>query len=335
MNPYGSNLLIAGSSGSGKSTVATGLLERLGESGYQFCIVDPEGDYESFEGAVVLGDRRRIPGAEEILQLLANPDSNSVINLLGVPLQDRPAFFAELLPRLQELRTRTGRPHWTVVDETHHLLPSSWDPASLTVSQKIEGMLLITVHPDQISSAILSAIDILVVVGDSPETTFRNFTEALGEPCPNVSVPSLQTGQVLVWLRHEQSKPFLVHIEPGRAEHRRHRRKYAEGELTRDRSFYFHGPEKKLNLRAHNLMTFLLLADGVDEVTWSYHLKRKDYSRWFREIIRDEGLAEEASRIEERTDLTPPETRALIKATIEEHYTLPSSSSPPPHRMGP
>lgn len=335
VNPYGSNLLIAGTSGSGKSTVATSLLERLGEVGYQFCIVDPEGDYESFEGAVVLGDRQRIPGVEEILQLLANPDSNSVINLLGVPLQDRPAFFAGLLPRLQELRARTGRPHWTVVDEAHHLLPSSWDPASLTVSQKIENMVFITVHPDQVSPAILSAIDILVVVGDSPETTIKNFTASLGQRSPNVSVPSLQTGEVLVWLRREQSDPFLVHIAPGRVDHRRHRRKYAEGELGPYKSFYFQGPEKKLNLRAHNLLTFLQLADGVDDAIWSYHLKRRDYSRWFRETIRDERLAEETIRIEERTDLAPAETRALIKATIEEYYTLPSSSSTPPHRTGP
>ena len=45
--PYGVNVLVAGTSGSGKSTLATGLLERLAEQDYQFCIVDPEGDYEA------------------------------------------------------------------------------------------------------------------------------------------------------------------------------------------------------------------------------------------------------------------------------------------------
>jgi adenylylsulfate kinase-like enzyme len=48
------NLFIAGPSGSGKSTVATGFLERLAEHEYQFCVIDPEGDYETLEGAVTL-----------------------------------------------------------------------------------------------------------------------------------------------------------------------------------------------------------------------------------------------------------------------------------------
>jgi hypothetical protein len=33
-----------------------------------------------------------------------------VVNLLGVALENRPAYFERLLPQLQELRARTGRP---------------------------------------------------------------------------------------------------------------------------------------------------------------------------------------------------------------------------------
>jgi len=40
---------------------------------------------------------------------------------LGIELEHRPAFFQTLLPQFQELRARTGRPHWVVVDEAHHL----------------------------------------------------------------------------------------------------------------------------------------------------------------------------------------------------------------------
>src|SRR5262249_55189318 len=59
--PYGLNVLIAGPSGSGKSTIATGVLERLAERRYQFCIIDPEGDYEGLEGTVALGSSQRGP----------------------------------------------------------------------------------------------------------------------------------------------------------------------------------------------------------------------------------------------------------------------------------
>ena len=54
-------MLVAGTSGSGKSTITTGILERLAEQGYQFVVVDPEGDYSTLEGAVVLGDPQQAP----------------------------------------------------------------------------------------------------------------------------------------------------------------------------------------------------------------------------------------------------------------------------------
>ena len=121
-----------------------------------------------------------------------------------------------------------------------------------------------------------------------------------------------------------------MHAVASRAERRRHSRKYAEGELPPDRSFYFQGPEGKLNLRAHNLFFFLQLAEGVDDGTWTYHLRRGDYSRWFRERIKDEDLAAEAARVEGLAGISPAEGRALIRAAVQQHYTLPASSPPLP-----
>jgi HAD superfamily hydrolase (TIGR01484 family) len=326
VQPYGINLLLTGSSGSGKSTVATGLLERLAEHGYQFCIIDPEGDYEAFEGAVVLGNNQRAPGVDEVLQLLENPETNAVVNLLGLRLEDRPSFFVGLLPRLQELRVQTGRPHWVVVDEAHHLLPWSWDAASLTLSQELTGMVFITVHPNQVAPAILSSVDTVVVVGESPEVALGAFSEVLGQRPPSVAPMTLQPGEALVWSKQAGAAPFRVRITPSRSDRRRHRRKYAEGELGPDKSFYFRGPEGKLNLRAQNLVLFLQLAQGVDDATWLYHLRRGDYSRWFREAIKDETLATEAACVEGLANGSPDESRALIRAAIEQHYTLPASS---------
>jgi hypothetical protein len=67
---------------------------------------------------------------------------------------------------------------------------------------------------------------------------------------------------------------------------------------------------------------------GDDDTTWTYHLRRGDYSRWFRQAIKDDRLADEAARIEERTDLSASESRARIKAAIEQHYTLPAAAWP-------
>ena len=43
----------------------------------------------------------------------------------------------------------------------------------------------------------------------------------------------------------------------------------------------------------------------------------------FRHSVKDERLASETERIERRHDLTPSQTRALIRGLVESRYTLP------------
>ena len=118
-------------------------------------MIDPEGDYSELEGAVVLGDARQQPRIPELLEILRRPDSNAVVNMLDVDLADRPAFFDGLLTRLSELRAQTGRPHWIVLDEAHHLVPAS-RPAALTLPRELQATILVTVHPDQLAPEVLS-----------------------------------------------------------------------------------------------------------------------------------------------------------------------------------
>jgi HAD superfamily hydrolase (TIGR01484 family) len=319
--PWRTNLLFSGASGSGKSSLATGFLERLADSAYQFCIVDPEGDYEEFEQAVVLGTPERAPNAEEVLQLLAEPTQNVAVNLLGIALHDRPEFFATLLPRLQEMRATTGRPHWIIVDEAHHLMPTSWEPAAVTLPRDLDSMLYVTVHPEMMSPAALSAVGTVIAVGESPHEVIAGFARAVGDAVPKIPAVKLEHGEALIWDRSKP--PFRITGAPARKDLRRHRRKYAEGDLG-DESFYFRGPDSKLNLRAQNLILFNQIADGVDDETWMYHLTRHDYSRWFREVIKDEELAEAAERIE-TDDMPPAESRRRVAEAIEERYTMPAS----------
>jgi hypothetical protein len=68
---------------------------------------------------------------------------------------------------------------------------------------------------------------------------------------------------------------------------------------------------------------FCQIADGIEEETWLFHLRRGDYSRWFRGAVKDTYLADQAERIERRRDLQPAETRQLIQSLIEARYTLP------------
>src|ERR1700730_644659 len=112
-----------------------------------------------------------------------------------------------------------------------------------------------------------------------------------------------------------------VRINEPRQHLRRHTRKYAEGDLGEDRSFYFRGPEGRLNLRAQNLALFLQIAEGVDDSTWLHHLRAGDYSRWLKESIKDPELASEVAEIEENEALDASESRIRVKEAVDRRYT--------------
>jgi hypothetical protein len=320
----GLNLLLAGSSGGGKSTTATSIVERLVEQRYQFCVIDPEGDY-AIEEAVTLGNRDGAPTVDEALSVLSDPQDNAVLNLVGLPLDKRPEFFLTLLTRLQELRAQTGRPHLVMVDEAHHVLPATWEPAVVALPKELDRMVYITVEPKSVTRSVLSTVNTVIALGGEPKKIFNELSEAVGQEPPPLEGAALEQGEVLVWLLKEKKEaPFKVKVLPSRGQRRRHKRKYAEGDLGPGRSFYFQGPEKKLNLQAQNLMMFMQLADGVDDDTWNFHLREGDYSQWFREIVKDETLAAEAARVAGLTEISPAESRRLIKAAINERYTAPS-----------
>jgi hypothetical protein len=332
LRSYGANLLLTGSSGAGKSTIAAAILERLVEQEYQFCIIDPEGDYDALDSAVVQGDPSREPSLDAVMELLEQPAQNVIVNMLGITLADRPTFFERLLPRIQELRARTGRPHWLVIDEAHHLLPPTWRPSSTTLPQELGGLMLITVHPDHVAQPVLSLIDTILAVGAAPHMAVQTFAELVEDDARTVGAArealtlgpvELKNGQALAWSRSSGTAPVLLKIAPPRGERRRHLRKYAEGNLGEDKSFYFRGPENKLNLRAQNLILFMQLAEGVDDETWLHHLRQGDYARWFRESIKDDSLAEAAAQVEQQ-GMSAAQSRAALKAVIEERYTHPA-----------
>jgi hydroxymethylpyrimidine pyrophosphatase-like HAD family hydrolase len=320
--PYGRNLLIAGPSGTGKSTMTAGLIERLIDKAYQVCIIDPEGDYSTLQALICLGNQQRAPTVDEVLAILEDPTINLDVNLLGLRLEDRPFFLAQLIPGLQALRARTGRPHWIVLDEAHHMLPEAWGQVSLTFPRKLGETILVTVHPDHLAPAVLAPIDVVFAIGPSPEETLKRFAGAADQHVTWPQGLEYEPGSLVAWFVGDDQPPFSVRAQPPRGERIRHHRKYAEGDM-RHRSFYFRGPDGSHNLKAQNLQVFSQIAEGISEPTWMFHLRRNDYSRWFRDSVRDAYLADQGERIERRLDLTPAETRLLILELIRARYTLP------------
>jgi hydroxymethylpyrimidine pyrophosphatase-like HAD family hydrolase len=318
IDPYGKNILITGTSGSGKAVVAAAFLERLADAKYQFAVIDPEGDFAAMAGVVVLGSPDRPVSADEAVNLLAS-GRNAVINLVGIPHLDRPTFFNQLHARLIDLRTRTGRPHWLVVSKANLLMPTAWTP----FGSRIRNLVLVTVHPASVARKVLDAVDLVLAMGEQPGKALADFCEARRIAVPAVLPSPLADGEALAYWVESGRPPFRLTAGTGRVEKKLQKKRSAEGRLPDDRTFVFRGPKGKLNLRAYNLMTFLELAGGVDDATWLFHLRNGEYSKWLREAIKDEELARDVAEAERKYTKDPAAGREAVRKAVELRYALP------------
>lgn len=199
VHPYGPIILLCGASGSSKPTLASSFLEQLWERKYQFCVVDPEGDFPAAFSALMVGDAQGAPSVEDVVSVLSAGDSNVIANLLGVPVEERAQFLTPLLARLVEHRTRSGGPHWIVVDEAHHMLPQG--DVMLPGPVNVPGsLLLITVHPERLAASVLRKVDTLIVVGEKPRDALEGFARAA--EIPEIQFDgALGPGEALFWSR--------------------------------------------------------------------------------------------------------------------------------------
>jgi hypothetical protein len=275
---------------------------------------------------VSVGDSKAPPNVDEGLKLLRKAQGNVVFNTQSLPVADRPAFFAKLLPKIAELRGRTGRPHWLLVDEAHHLLPASRQNIAQMLPEELPSIIFITVHPDAVSVEALRTVEVVIALGDKAPDVVAHFCQLIGVEAPS-GAPPPGDEEVLFWDRRAGPRARAVKADRPQQAHKRHTRKYAEGDLGADCSFYFRGPDNALNLRAQNLMLFLQIAEGVDGRTWEHHLKAGHYSEWFRDVIKDAELAQAAAEIEEDAGLDAIESRKRISAAVTQRYTAPSKAS--------
>ncbi|HSE93909.1 MAG TPA: HAD hydrolase family protein [Methylomirabilota bacterium] len=327
---HATGLLIVGPSATGKSTLTGVLVERLIEAGRAFCLLDPEGDHDplvELPGVVALGGtgRQTLPGAEELRQLLRQPACRLVLNLSGLSMSDKVSYATHALGAVAAVRSASGLPHWLIVDEAHHIAPADGSSAVELLPPAGESLALITLSADRLARAARRAI------GAVASTDVEAFREALatlradrmtGARLPDVPGGVLERGEaVLASLTAGAARVARFEVARRQVEHRRHVRKYAEGELPPDRSFYFRGPRDALNLRAVNLKRFCELAEGVDEATWTHHLGRREYSAWMRAMIKDRELAEEVAAVEASPG-EPAESRRRVLEAVRRRYSV-------------
>jgi hypothetical protein len=324
ISPHGTRLLIVGPSASGKSTLTGLLVERLIEGGRSVLLVDPEGDYQAFaelERVVVLGgsSERVLPTPDELRQLLHQPRTSLVLNLSAMTRAEKVAYATKALGAVQFVRSNTGLPHWLILDEAHHIVPSDGSPLVELLRAGAESFCMSTLDVSDLAPDVRSLPNI---VAATELAAFAAATRAAtgGRP-PALAGPPLAQGEAAIAWLGTSPRAQRFRVGKRRVQHRRHVRKYTEGELPPDRSFYFRGPAGALNLRASNLVRFVELAEGVDETTWAWHLGQHDYSTWAREQIKDEDLAGALAAVE-TSDLPPAESRRRAIEEIRARYTI-------------
>ena len=321
IGPYRPGILLAGESGGGKTTLTTFFSESLTAKKYQFCLIDPEGDYSALQGTVNIGDATHLPVLEEIINLLTNPIQNVVVNILAIPLNDRPGFFNSLFAALLELRKTFGHPHWFIFDEAHHLIPKGAANSFFNIPRDLNNFMLVTTEPELLNPAIVSHTNLAIVIGKEPGNIINQYAQLKKNSSPGIPIKELNKGEAWIW-EIDKDKPFPVRIEKPAQLMQRHKKKYATGDML-DKSFYFRGPSNKLNLKANNLMIFIQMAEGVDDDTWMYHLGKKNYSDWFRNAVHDDELSDATEKIEEQ-EIDAAKSKEKILNLIKEKYTAPA-----------
>ncbi len=209
---YGTSLLISRDSTGEKSQVSTNVMARLTEAGYQFLAFDPGGDYQTVEGAVLVGDRKRAPLIDEVLKTMATSGQSLIVNLLGVPPQKRPLFFESLVPRLREMRVRTGRPHWVILDEVDHLMPVLQRAIEAGPIKGLTGAVLIAMEPERLPPTVLCSLDMIVAVGERQEETIRTFCTSCDQQCPPLPAIRPERGRALLWSRKRGGSPISLQL---------------------------------------------------------------------------------------------------------------------------
>src|SRR5688572_26146481 len=207
VSPFASNILLAGSSDDQKRNVATAFIENLCKQRYQYCLLDPRGAFEGVPDAIVLGRHKRAPTVDEIIRLLKDPVENAIVNLSGVSTRQRTPFIQELFARLQQLRARTGHPHWIVVDEAQDVLFRSWQPAPLDIPQQLEGMMCVTGNPGTVARSISSHANTALALDPSAAAALSQLTGLPQDSMLESAAIPMNAGEAIIWLR-DAGVPF-------------------------------------------------------------------------------------------------------------------------------
>jgi len=311
------NLGIFGASNSGKSWLAGLLAEELLRQAYQICVIDPEGDYRALAtGPHILllgGPRQVLPPVEDVFNFLESGQISLVLDLSACDSFQRTKYVAELLPAVQSLRVRRGRPHWVLLDEVQNFCLEGGEELLNPLREVMQwgGYCLVSYRPCQMDQALLGLVGQCLMtrlaLEDDLETIHPFLIDLPGGADALAQLPGLPVGQAY-WCV-DGSQPFWPHpagvarfqVGPRSVPHIRHLHKYLRAPLPSPKRFYFHDSSGHFQGRvAANLWEFRQALGELPVDSLEYHLKRGDFEHWVQGVLRDTELARRIHKICDR-----------------------------------
>jgi hypothetical protein len=146
------------------------------------------------------------------VKLFRGADKSGVVNLSGLETGDRLPFLKDLTPKLTELRSTLGHPHWITLDETQDLLPADVAASEfLPLVGSGASVLHITERPKLVAREVLLAATLVIALGSSGRELLQEFAQVSGLASPNS--PAGSVGRALAWRPQTAgAKPFRLNI---------------------------------------------------------------------------------------------------------------------------
>ncbi|MBN1179371.1 MAG: HAD hydrolase family protein [Anaerolineae bacterium] len=326
-------ILIAGGSGCAKSWLASRLAEGLIDGGYQILTLDPVGDLHALRrpaSCLSLG-REETPSIGLVLQLLAETDLSLVLDMSRLQTREEQVLYTTgLLRHVLDMRRRLGKPHWILIDEAQDLLGGSDNPARIPLLQSFEsfGVCLVTWQPSALDQGVLDRVHGFVLTRHrlhSEVACLSRLMESHGLDVTGLSdrLAQLGEGQMVSWgLTAAAAELELLRFRSGPRVFpaMRHLHKYVEERVSRSKQFYFRDPAGNTP-PAGNLGELIDRLRGVDVAVLTYHFERGDYTRWIRDVFRDETLARWIDRLH-AANLAGEDLRAALLDVLEQRYRV-------------
>lgn len=141
LDAHRSHMLVVGPPATGKTSLTVALLEQIVAAGRSACLIDPEGDHHALSElprVVVMGRKgdHALPTPDELARLFGRPGESLVLDLSGLSRAGKVTYATKVLGPANAVRGARGLPHWTIVDEAHHIFPAEAAAASVCPSAR-------------------------------------------------------------------------------------------------------------------------------------------------------------------------------------------------------